>query len=151
MKLKNKSSYYTRKVHRYLGILLGVQFLFWTLGGLYFSWNDIENVHGDHLRRDKTYFPATVRLVSPQQALGELQSATQVDSIHSLQLIDLPGSPAYQIRYFAGESASHSEQEDDSHSTGHSSVKVQLANAVTGQLLAPLGRADAVRVAKKPL
>lgn len=148
MKLKNKNNYYIRKAHCCLGILLGIQFLFWTLGGLYFSWNEIEDVHGDHLRKDKTYFPATVRMVSPQQALGELQAATQVDFIHSLQLIDLLGKPAYQIRYFAGESASHSEQEGGSHSTGHSNVKIQLASAVTGQLLAPLGKAEAVRVAK---
>ncbi len=40
---------YTRKTHRYLGLFIGIQFLFWTLGGLYFSWNDMDDVHGETL------------------------------------------------------------------------------------------------------
>lgn len=39
--------YYLRKAHRYLGIFLGIQFLAWTIGGLYFSWTDIDEIHGD--------------------------------------------------------------------------------------------------------
>ncbi len=38
-----------RKIHRYLGLFLGVQFLFWTVGGLYFSWTDIRKIKGFHL------------------------------------------------------------------------------------------------------
>ncbi|SEC30839.1 hypothetical protein SAMN04489761_2638 [Tenacibaculum sp. MAR_2009_124] len=39
----------TRKTHRYLGLFIGVQFLFWTVGGLYFSWNNMKDVHGKTL------------------------------------------------------------------------------------------------------
>ncbi|MEX0326203.1 MAG: PepSY domain-containing protein [Puniceicoccaceae bacterium] len=35
-----------RKAHRYLGVLIGIQFLLWTIGGLYFSWMDLDTVHG---------------------------------------------------------------------------------------------------------
>ena len=31
-----------RKHHRFLGIFIGIQFLFWTISGLYFSWTDID-------------------------------------------------------------------------------------------------------------
>ena len=48
-----KRQMYTRKTHRYLGLFIGVQFLFWTIGGLYFSWNDMDDVHGETLL-DKT-------------------------------------------------------------------------------------------------
>ncbi len=48
-----KAQRYTRKTHRYLGLFIGVQFLFWTIGGLYFSWNDMDDVHGETLL-DKT-------------------------------------------------------------------------------------------------
>ncbi len=34
---KSKVVRLTRKWHRYLGIILGIQFLLWTVGGLYFS------------------------------------------------------------------------------------------------------------------
>ena len=40
-----------RKTHRYLGIFIGIQFLFWTVSGLYFSWTDIDEIHGDHYRK----------------------------------------------------------------------------------------------------
>ena len=57
MKLKKNTNYNTRKTHRYLGVILGVQFLFWTLGGLYFSWNNMDDVHGETLlKQEKHYF-----------------------------------------------------------------------------------------------
>lgn len=40
-----------RKTHRFLGILIGIQFLFWTISGLYFSWTDIDEIHGDHYKK----------------------------------------------------------------------------------------------------
>ncbi|MGB5926628.1 MAG: PepSY domain-containing protein [Cyclobacteriaceae bacterium] len=39
----------SRKIHRYMGLFIGVQFLFWTIGGLYFSWTNIDEIHGDHI------------------------------------------------------------------------------------------------------
>ena len=40
-----------RKAHRFLGIFIGIQFLFWTFSGLYFSWTDIDEIHGDHYKK----------------------------------------------------------------------------------------------------
>ena len=39
-----------RKTHRYLGVFIGLQFLAWTVSGLYFSWTDIDEIHGDQFR-----------------------------------------------------------------------------------------------------
>lgn len=50
MKRRNYK-FFVRKAHRYLGILIGVQFAFWTLGGLYFSWSDIDQIRGDDVRK----------------------------------------------------------------------------------------------------
>ena len=43
-----------RKAHRFLGIFIGIQFLFWTISGLYFSWTNIDEIHGDHYRKAPT-------------------------------------------------------------------------------------------------
>ncbi len=40
-----------KKTHRFLGIFIGIQFLFWTISGLYFSWTDIDKIHGDHYKK----------------------------------------------------------------------------------------------------
>ncbi|MCH2120231.1 MAG: hypothetical protein MK136_03310, partial [Pirellulaceae bacterium] len=39
------------QVHRYLGVLIGIQLLFWTLSGLFFSFSPIGKVRGEHLIR----------------------------------------------------------------------------------------------------
>ncbi|WP_299761280.1 PepSY domain-containing protein [uncultured Pontibacter sp.] len=150
MKLRS-NQYYVRKSHRYLGVILGVQFLFWTLGGLYFSWNDIGEVHGDHLRGEKKYFPASMSMVSPQVVLETLHEKSQVDSVLSIQLIEIAGTPTYQIRYFSGE-LEHAAHEANSHKPNHSTnVKVRLANAETGEYVAPLSENVAVTVARNQL
>ncbi|CAM1345351.1 hypothetical protein [Tenacibaculum amylolyticum] len=51
--MKKSKHYITRKLHRYFGVFIGIQFFFWTLGGLYFSWNNMKDVHGKTLL-DKT-------------------------------------------------------------------------------------------------
>jgi hypothetical protein len=49
--VSRKTSQFIRKAHRYLGIFLGIQFIGWTVSGLYFSWTDIDEIHGDHFRK----------------------------------------------------------------------------------------------------
>lgn len=40
-----------KKTHRFLGIFIGIQFLFWTISGLYFSWTNLDEIHGDHYKK----------------------------------------------------------------------------------------------------
>ncbi len=44
---KKKVDLFIRRSHRYLGVILGIQFLFWTISGLYFSWTNIDEIYGD--------------------------------------------------------------------------------------------------------
>ena len=41
MGVKREFSLKIRKTHRYLGVFIGLQFLAWTVSGLYFSWTDL--------------------------------------------------------------------------------------------------------------
>ena len=49
--LSQKKAWVVRKTHRYLGLIIGIQFLAWTISGLYFSWTNIDEIHGDHFRK----------------------------------------------------------------------------------------------------
>jgi uncharacterized iron-regulated membrane protein len=69
---------YTRKTHRYLGLFIGVQFLFWTIGGLYFSWNDMDDVHGETLL-DKTEHTFQFSYNDPVRKL--LTALQEIDSM----------------------------------------------------------------------
>ena len=36
-----------RKFHKYISLLIAIQLLLWTISGIYFSFNKIENVRGE--------------------------------------------------------------------------------------------------------
>jgi hypothetical protein len=135
--IRNKSRF-VRKLHRYLGLFVGIQFLAWTLSGLYFSWNNIDDVHGDHLRKNSHAIPANTHLVSPDSAVRHLKLKAVVDSLQSIRLISLVGKPVYQLVYFSGHVG------EGIHHHTHQA----LADATTGHLRGPLTRDEAIAVAK---
>ena len=134
--------FYIRKSHRYLGLLLGIQFLLWTIGGLYFSWNDIDEVHGDFQMKRVPLLSSDVQLVSPSMILDSIKKIHRIDSLVSIQLIDILGKPVYQVRCI---SALHDMQTH----TDHHDLMNHLADAQTGQLRSPLSEQEAVAVAKR--
>jgi hypothetical protein len=128
---------FIRKIHRYLGLFIGIQFLGWTVSGLFFSWNNIDNVHGDHMRKSPHFISIASPLVSPDNAITELKSKQQIDSIHSVHLISLIGKPLYQVVYFTG------------HTEGvHHHTYYALADASTGNLRGPLTKDESIALAK---
>ena len=78
MNLKSRS-YYVRKAHRYLGVFIGVQFILWTLGGLYFSWTVLGEIHGDHLRHETMMPDAAMFRVSPHEAISSHANGETAD------------------------------------------------------------------------
>jgi uncharacterized iron-regulated membrane protein len=122
-----------RRLHRYLGVILGVQFLFWTVGGLYFSWSDMDEVHGDHQRKKESLMPLSMAVVSPSVAWENIRQAQPADSLVSLSLIQILGKPVYQIKCFA---------------KIKSAAQTYLADAVTGNLRGALSQDEAVQLAK---
>lgn len=125
--------YYIRKTHRYLGVILGIQFLFWTMGGLYFSWSDMDEIHGDHQKAHIHPLSGSIKLVSPEEIIRNIKQKDSVNFIFDIHLIQILGKPIFQITY----------------SKLHDRNKViQLADAVTGTLLPPVSKQEAVEIAK---
>jgi uncharacterized iron-regulated membrane protein len=138
MAIKN-TNLLIRKTHRYLGLFIGLQFLAWTVSGLYFSWNEIDSVHGDHLRKRVSYLHNDVNVLSPSVAVQALTADRKVDSIHSVHLVRLLNKPVYQLAYFAGHTG-------EGH---HHHLHYALADASTGQLRNSLTQEEAADVAKE--
>lgn len=130
-----------RKAHRYLGVFIGIQFLGWTISGLYFSWNNIDSVHGDHLRKSPPALTIHEDLMSPSVVLGTVRATIPVDSIYSIRLVNLIGVPVYQVGYFSGAAA-------DGH---HAHIHYALADATSGLLRGALTRDEGIAVAKSHL
>jgi hypothetical protein len=64
-----------RNIHRYISLLISVQLLLWTVSGLYFSFNKIEKIRGEHYYRevDKSNTSSdydTVEMISKNNAFS---------------------------------------------------------------------------------
>ena len=81
--VNRKAAQKIRKAHRYLGLFLGIQFLFWTVSGLYFSWTDIDEIHGDHFRNLSYQPPKYNELISPSDL--KIEGGIRSVSIKSIQ------------------------------------------------------------------
>lgn len=134
MKLRKNINYNTRKTHRYLGVFIGIQFLFWTLGGLYFSWNNMDDVHGETLlKQEKKYFPS-VDFSKVQKGIDSLEVEVTIDSVHSLNLVEAFGKPLVQFRYFK-----------------NNQLTVQLIEAETGELRNAFSEQECLELAEQQL
>lgn len=139
--------YYIRRSHRYLGVLLGIQFLLWTLGGLYFSWSNMDEIHGDLHRNEAPLIASDIALVSPSVVLDNIRKAHKIDSIVSIQLIEVLGKPMYQVRCITA--MDHSKM--DHSKMGHEMempLMNHLADAATGVVRGPLTKEEAVAMAR---
>ncbi|MDT0551818.1 PepSY domain-containing protein [Urechidicola vernalis] len=88
--IKRQNALRIRKIHRYLGLFIGIQFLMWTISGLYFSWTDLDNIHGDQFKNmnyEKTQFD---NLISPS-------TLDFKEDIYSIDLRDISKQPYYWV------------------------------------------------------
>lgn len=139
--MAKSKQFYIRKAHRYLGVLLGIQFLLWTLGGLYFSWSNMDEIHGDFEKKEAPLVAADLSLVSPTAVIDSIKKIHRIDSVISVQLIEMMGKPYYQVRCMLMQ---HQEQ-----GQGHNRQMMNhLADAATGRLRGPLIEKEAIALAQ---
>ena len=120
-----------RKIHRYLGLFVGVQLLLWTAGGLFFSLNSIEKVRGETEASE----PPPLQLASPPEspapALAELAARRPGIEVRSVTLRPHLGGGVYEIAYDDG---------------GRS--RWALADTRTGRLRSPITEDEATALAR---
>jgi hypothetical protein len=85
-----KISLNIRKTHRYLGLFLGIQFLFWTISGLYFSWTNLDEIHGDQFKKTDVKHSGFYNLISPSSLNIE-------DPIKFIEFREIANEPYYFI------------------------------------------------------
>lgn len=134
--MKRRSyKYYIRKTHRYLGIFIGLQFILWTLGGLYFSWTNIEEIRGEHLRKDNARIDFDKDFISPKSVVENIRQHKDISLVQGLRLIDISGRPFFEI---AVEDKDRRE-------------KFIVADAVTGKIRPAITEEEAKKIARASL
>ncbi|HMQ02742.1 MAG TPA: hypothetical protein PKD26_02340 [Pyrinomonadaceae bacterium] len=135
MAIKGKKfnyKHYLRRAHRYLGVFIGVQFILWTIGGLYFSWTNLDEIHGDHLKKHKHIsLELPAETISPAIVATTLRSTIKNARIEKIYVIEALGSYFYAIEHLA----------DDTRST-------RLYNVENGELRPSISSVEAGEIAK---
>lgn len=134
--MKHSLNFYVRKSHRYLGIFIGVQFLFWTIGGFYFSWMNIKEIRGENLvKAAGESLPASQNLVSPGVALTLIENASGFSRVAKFQMTEVLQKPYYEVTALDG---------------GENS-RTFLIDAVSGARRENLSKEEAVQIARAAL
>lgn len=106
------------KVHKWVGIVLGVQILLWMLGGFFMSWFPIQEVRGEHLRAQ-----TSVEKITP--------TTHSLDVIKTL--LDAPLAPviSWHAEHLNGQGVYRVLYEDQS---------TALHNSLTGAAIKPFSK-----------
>ena len=62
----------------------------WTISGLYFSWTNIDEIHGDHFRNQEPQAASFTNLISPTDMANPR-------NVTSLEFKEIAGVPYYFI------------------------------------------------------
>ena len=97
----------SRKIHKYLSLAISIQLLLWTVSGIYFSFNKIEDVRGNlYLKPEEQVETPKVNKISHERALQIVADKTYLKPLSLIEITeDKPGSeyrgrdlPLYKIK-----------------------------------------------------
>ncbi|MGV8939956.1 MAG: PepSY domain-containing protein [Lysobacter sp.] len=92
-----KPAFWARRAHKWIALVIGVQALLWSIGGLYMTAMSIDFIHGDHLRHAAAEpLPTQGDLVDPAVIIGRYPALT------GFRLKRLLGEPIYEVRHAGG-------------------------------------------------
>ncbi|MEO9969466.1 MAG: hypothetical protein ABJG15_06490 [Hyphomonadaceae bacterium] len=111
------------RLHKIVGLVFGIQLVFWTLSGLFFTLFPIEQVRGENLRIEIDH--------------GELDmAAANISTLHKYS--DLDARPdAAELKMFLGTPVWKLSGEEGTH----------LIDAQTGETLSPISKQSALEIA----
>ena len=120
-----KPSRLAQKLHKWLGLLVGLQLIIWTMTGFYMVVVDIDIIHGDHLVSE-SHQPAVVLDAGslPSPLFADLVEANP--AAHVITLTSMMGKLVYRV---------------------DSDRETLLFDALSGELLPPLALAEVQRLA----
>lgn len=86
-------SFWVRRAHKWIGLIIGVQALLWMISGLYMVVVPLDVIHGDHLAH-----VTTAPLKAAATRVDERELAAQFPGITAIKLKNMLGKEVYEIR-----------------------------------------------------
>ena len=113
------------RVHKIIGVVFGIQIVFWTLSGFFFTLFPIEQVRGENLLQDISHGTLSLEAI----ALDATQAAELVDfTPERAELSMLLGTPVWKLE---------------------AAQTNAIVNARTGAIVSPLSQELALEIAQK--
>lgn len=132
---KRGYKYYIFKSHRYFGVILGVQFVLWTISGVFFSWTTIREIRGDHLRAEPAVIEPAGDMISPTAIFTSLKASDGKAQVTSFRLVNVLGEDFYEVV--------------SEHQGGHETIA--LFDTKTGLKRAAVTKDEAIKIAESAL
>ena len=93
-----------RNIHKYLSFLISIQLLLWTVSGIYFAFNTIENVRGEQYREESNFNVDFSKLNFEIDGVQNIrvtdrmdQEILVVDGIYGREYLDFDGKDVEQL------------------------------------------------------
>ena len=117
-----------RKLHKWIGLVVGIQILLWVSGGVIMSVFDIEEVRGNHNKATQEVVPLSGPAITYDAGALLRDLERQGQGTSELRLLNWRGQPVWRIKVDGREA---------------------LISARSGERLTPIGEQDAVSLAVK--
>jgi|MDSY01.1.fsa_nt_gb uncharacterized iron-regulated membrane protein len=89
----------SRKIHKYLSLAISIQLLLWTVSGIYFSFNKIEDVRGSQYLKPKEVIETTKGIkIEAQQALTLVVEKTYLTPKAVIEITEEESGAEYRGR-----------------------------------------------------
>ncbi len=121
-----------RKIHRWLGLVIGIQLVLWTASGFFFSLNPIARVRGETEAPEPRPIETDLPVASPAYAISQLSSEDADIEIQTVLLRPHLESAVYEISYLK-----------------NGEPRWALADGATGELRPSVDRDEALEIARK--
>lgn len=121
-----------RRIHRWLGLVVGIQLTLWTASGFFFSLNPITKVRGETEAPQPPMLESTSTFASPSAAMKELLERHPQAAIQTAVLRPHLEGAVYEIFYLDG-----------------GQPRWALADPSSGELRPAIDRAEAVAIARR--
>lgn len=127
--VKSKSVNYKlifRRLHKWLGLIVGIQLVLWMASGFIMSYYPLDEVHGDHLW-NKTARPDAIRADDISFGINDLMMRYGDGAVTTVRLFSRNGQSAYEI---------------------HLKDKTLYIDANNGEILTPITEQKAIAIAR---
>ncbi|REJ76275.1 MAG: hypothetical protein DWQ47_11735 [Acidobacteria bacterium] len=127
--------FFIRKIHRYLGVFIGIQVFLWTVSGIFFSWTNINEIRGDHLRKDIGKLKAIEGSISPADVRSKLLETSPETKITSFRIVRVLDENYFEV----------------THTNSENQKAISLFSTTSGDKRDPVSRSEAEHIATSAL